>query len=250
MSAAEPFDHFLAKLEADVVGPDREMPSWLWQMAAVLFDGQDAATSTDWARRLYLELERLGGRVPFSVVHDWHAHIVAPMLAESSERRGGDVGLQRAVQQLHARALAKEHVEEAEWKAALGPALQEVYAHAYAYAEAYATARANCYAFAIANDYGEEKSADYAESYAKLNTSANERSYADAHSMANTRAAAAAYSTADAQAYAEAYPSAHVHVYAHAWANQGELAGQDERRRAAYRRLADGLTDSLARTAA
>jgi hypothetical protein len=79
---------------------------------------------------------------------------------------------------------------------------------------------------------------------------------------------ALAYARKDAHAYAEAFPFAYVNAYAHAWANavdaarQGgvpdpndapdsdDAAGRAERRRAAYRRLADGLVESLGRAVA
>lgn len=217
----------------------QSQPLWLAQVVAVLADGQDAAAANDWARRIDDELERLGGRVPFSVVHDWQAHTVAPMLAESS-------ALHRSVGLLHARALAGERVTEAEWIAVLVPALRELYRDAYAYADAYATARANAHAYATANGFSENGAIEFADGYAKLNTDANVRSYADANAIANARALAAAFTAADERAFAECYPFAHVHAVAHAVAHTGQDDAA-ERRRAAYARLADGLAESLAR---
>lgn len=251
-AAGDPFDQFLAGLASDVPGPRSDAPPWFTQVATALFDGQDPAVSKEWARRLYEHVERLGGNVPFRVVHDWHAHVVGPMLAEASERCGTDPGVQHALQRLHARALAGDPVTEAEWQATLGPAFQQVYRHAYAYAEAFATAHTNAYAYAIANGFDEPSAVKYGEDYAKLSTPANQRSYADANALANAKAVAAAYAAGNSEAYAEAYPSAYVYVYAHAWANQGAAAaaaGTNERREEAYRRLADGWIDTMGRTA-
>jgi hypothetical protein len=230
-----------------------DLPPWLAQVVAVLSDGQNPAAATDWMRRIHDELERLDGRVPFSVVHDWQANTVAPMLVEAGARRGGAAALQQSVQALHARALAGERVAEAEWIAALEPALRELYRDAYAYADAYATARTNALAYANANGFSENGAIEFADGYAKLNTSANVRSYADANAIANARALAAAYATADAQAYTECYPFAYVHACAYATAHAGQDEQHDtgitERHRAAYAQLADGLADSLARAA-
>ncbi|MEV8525366.1 hypothetical protein AB0451_14615 [Streptomyces sp. NPDC052000] len=104
--------------------------------------------------RIRHELARLDGQVPFRAVHDWHARTVVPILVEASARGDEGAGLQEAVGQLHARALAGERIDAAVWTAALEPALREVYRRAYPYAEAHATASANAHAYAMANDYG------------------------------------------------------------------------------------------------
>ncbi|MFE7117543.1 SpcZ [Streptomyces sp. NPDC057654] len=254
--APETFDQFLARLEeGHAAGSYDGAPApWFAQIVGALFDGQDAAAATGWARRIHGELVRLGGGVPFSVVHDWHAGTVAPLLAEAAVRRGDDAGAQEAVRALHVRAAAGERVGADEWEAALGAALAEVYRHAYAYDEAFATASADAHAYAMANDYGERKAAEFADGYAKLSTDANARSYAAANALATARAAAAAYASADARAYAETYPFASVRAYVLALADRdgddGDAEGRDERRREACARLADGLADSLGRAAA
>ncbi|WP_328760467.1 SpcZ [Streptomyces sp. NBC_00271] len=225
-------------------------------MIAVLYDGQDAAAAKGWALRLHGELERLGGQVPLAVVHDWHVHGVVPMLAEANARHGGSAEPQQVVGRLHTRALAGEHISEAEWNAALVPALRDVYRLAYAYGDAFSNAYAGAHAYAIDNDYGQERADGFARTYAELNTTANARSFADANALTHAGAAADAFTAADAQTYAEAWPFAHVQVYAHACAHQGgsaangRTADQDERLRATYRHLADRLTDSLARAPA
>ncbi|MDX3854766.1 SpcZ [Streptomyces sp. AK02-01A] len=258
-AAVEPFPHFLARLEAvpadpgdkgPAAHPPAETPPWLTQVVAALFEGQEPAVSKDWARRVHGELERLGGQVPFTVVHDWHARVVVPMLAEASARDGADTGPQRAVRLLHAKALAGERIEEARWTAALGPVVRDAYRLAYAYADAFATAYAGAHAYATANGFDESAAVEYADTYATMNTGANVESYADANALANAKAMARAYASGDARAYAGTYPFAQVRVCAHAHADQRQAAGRSERRRAAYERLADGLAESLARAAA
>ncbi|MEV0279655.1 SpcZ [Streptomyces sp. NPDC050610] len=257
-AAPETFDQFLARLEeGHAAGSHDGAPApWSAQVIGALYDGQDAATAAKWARRVHGELARLDGPVPFAVVHDWHASTVAPLLAETAARRGDDAGAQEAVRALHVRALAGERVGAEAWEAALGAALAEVYQHAYAYDEAFATASADAHAYAMANDYGEQKAAEFADSYGKLSAGANARSYAAANALANARAAAAAYATADARAYAETYPFAYVRAYILALADgdcaegQRDAGAQEERRREACAQLADGLADSLGRAAA
>lgn len=238
------------------------MPPWLAQIAAALYCGQGGDAAKVWAREMYDGLGRLGGQVPFDVVHDWHARTVCPMLADTSARRGSDGVAQEAVRRLHEKASAGERVEERAWGVALGPALGELYRYAYAYADAYTTASVNARAYALDNDYGEEKAAEFATMYARLNTDANARSYADANALANARALAAAFATADAKAFAEAYPFAYAHACALAHAQRDEN-GQDqdaektcadadvraERYRAACGRLGHGLAESVGRSA-
>ncbi|MEU7042164.1 SpcZ [Streptomyces varsoviensis] len=257
-AAPETFDQFLARLEeGHAAGSYDGAPApWPAQVIGALFDGQDAAAAAKWARRVHGELARLDGQPPFAVVHDWHANTVTPMLAGAATRRGDDAGAQEAVRALHVRALAGERIGAEIWEAALVAALPEVYQHAYAYDEAYATASADAHAYAMANDYGEQKAAAFADNYAKLSTGANASSYATANALANARAAAAAYASGDSGSYAETYPFAYVRASVLALADREGAGGQettedrDERRRAACARLAAGLADSLGRTAA
>ncbi|MGW2817010.1 SpcZ [Streptomyces sp. NPDC001415] len=229
---------------------DGGMEPWPVQLATALSDG---GPELEGVRRVQGELARLGGRVPFRVVHDWYASTVVPMLVEAAARRGEDTGLLVAVGQLHARALKGERIEATEWTGALEPALREVYGSAYPYAEAHATASANAHAYAMANDYGAAEATRFAATYADLNTTANARSYAVANALANARAVALAYANADGQTYAATYPYARVNAYALACAGPdeggGERAGEGvgEGRRAACGRLTDGFADSLAR---
>ncbi|MEW2625011.1 SpcZ [Streptomyces sp. NPDC048106] len=259
--AAASSDRLLARLGAGMAaaGPvsDPALPDWLWQVSAVLYDGQDGAVARDWALRLHGALARLAGPVPFAVVHDWHAHTVAPMLAEASVRRDRPAGPQEAVRELHLRALAGERVTAAEWEAVLGPALRVAYRLAYAYADAFADAYAGAHAYAVANDYGADRAAEFAGSYAESNTGANAASFADGNALAHAGATAAAWAAADVHAYAETFPFAQVHVCALAWAGRehpatpdedGEREEREARLRSAHRRLADGLLDALTRT--
>ena len=234
--------------------PAAGMPAWLAQLVAALIDGQQPGTADDWARRLQAELVRLDGEVPFTVVHDWHARTVAPLL----EQACADGSVQRAVGRLHAAALAGRSVTEPEWAAALEPALREVYQRAYGYSDAYAVNYANAEVYGTANGFGEAGTREYATYYAELATGANLRAYADANAIANARACAAAFATADPAAYAESYPYAAVRAYAQALADpagsaaefgdSGTAAAQrDAHRWAAYHRLADGLLGSLGR---
>src|SRR5690242_10754011 len=144
---AERSDRLLAQLQSGPpILPDgggrsyttADMPQWLFQVAAALVEGQEAATVRDRVARISDQLDRLSGRVPFSVVHDWHAHCVAPTLAELIEPLDRASGLQETVRLLHVRALAGERVSANEWTTALEPALRQVYRHAYAYADSYA----------------------------------------------------------------------------------------------------------------
>ncbi|WP_229697054.1 SpcZ [Streptomyces lasiicapitis] len=284
---AESLDEFVTRLAAGPVGPavpdgsvrperadggsdgspaggaGSSMPSWLAQVAAALYCGQGGDAANVWARQMYDGLVRLGGQVPIDVVHDWHVRTVAPMLVQTSVRRGLDGAAQEAARRLHEKALEGERVEERAWREALGAALGELYRYAYAYADAYTTASVNARAYAMDNDYGEEKAAEFATMYAKLNTDANARSYADANALANARALAAAFAAGDEQAFAEAYPFAYAHAcaLAHAQPNEGQAQEQDaqetrdgadvraEQYRSACGRLGQGLAESVGRAA-
>lgn len=228
-------------------GPSGEgMEPWPVQLATALSEG---AGELRGAGRAAAELARLAGRVPFRVVHDWHASTVVPLLMEAATRRGEGTGLLAAAGQLHTRALAGERIEAAEWTATLEPALRELYRAAYPYTEAHATASANAHAYAMANDYGAAEATRFAAGYAELNTTANARSCAVANALANARAVALAYADADGRAYAATYPYARVNACAFALAgpDAGEGEEESEARRVAFGRLADGFADSLAR---
>lgn len=242
-----------------------QLPAWLPQLLMTLYDGQKSDTATGWARRIAGSLEQ----APFEMVHDWQARTVVPLILQACEPAttmqaiseqatgepapGGPAGAD--LQRMHARSAAGERFGEADWRAAIEPALRKLYQQAYGYAEAYATARASALAYAHANDFSESGAVQFADSYARLSTESNRKSYAESNAAANAAVLAVAYASGDAQAYAESYPSALAHACAHACANQAGQPGQAgdeatiqvERRRAAYTRLAEGLADSLAR---
>ncbi|MFJ9445659.1 SpcZ [Kitasatospora sp. NPDC101235] len=254
MTLSETFSAFysslgtVARAPGGAAAPDEgpAMPSWLAQVSEVLFDGMDADVARTWARRVHQELERLNGRVPFSVVHDWYCSAVGPILTEASARRGGSDAPHEAALALRARALSGGRIDEGTWRTALEPEMRELFRHAYPYAEAYATAAAAAGSYALANGYGEAEAAQYGETYAELNTAANVRSHADANALANSASVAAAYAAADPAAYAETYPSARVRAVVRVHAGR-----QDERgERATWARLADGLAAGLARAGA
>ena len=127
--------------------PTTIMPRWLAQMVPAFFDRQKFDDAKDWGRRFYAALDHIGGNVPFSVVHDWHANTVCPLGIEAAELRKRDVAPHKALQALHLRALAGEKIGADEWR----PVLKNAYAYAYAYANVYADADANAYADAYAN---------------------------------------------------------------------------------------------------
>lgn len=231
-------------------------PAWLEPILDALSTGQDPTAARDWTRRTNAELGRLDGRVPFAAVHRWYARTIAPMLREAGIRRGGTGESQRALEALHVRATGGERIDETTWYATLEPALREVYRLAYGYADAYATAYASAHHYAGEHDYTDAETVEFSHYYADLNTGANVRSYADANAIANARATARAYASGDADTFAEAYPFALINAAAHAEANLDEtivtgpsdVPDRTDALRAAYRRLADGLTASLAAT--
>ncbi|MEU5129710.1 SpcZ [Streptomyces mobaraensis] len=270
--SAEALPRFLTRLDAAAAGrweerptPGPDLPDWFVQLTGALWDGQDGrsdqadqnghngqgsqdgqgpAAAAEWARRVHDACARLDGRIPLTVVHDWHARTVVPLLAGPDE-----AGSYEDVRALHARAAAGEPAAEGAWAAALEPVLRDVHRRAYPYADAFATSASNALAWARTNDYGEAEAREFADGYARLNTGANVTSYADANALVQARALAAAYAAADPAAYAACYPFAAVNAYALALAGQDTADGREERHRAACGRLAAGLAESLERAA-
>jgi hypothetical protein len=226
VTALDPLPDFLARLVGTGLTdpPAPGLPHWTARLLDALYEGQGAG---DWAGRVHAELVRLAGQVPFSVVHDWHAGTVLPLLepvCDPSELAG-----------LHAQAGAGQVVPAETWLAALEPALRAIYHRAYDYDSGYAVNYANAEVYGLANDFGEDGTREYASYYAELATEANRQACADANAIAVGRALADCFAAAGV-GYAETFPDAAVRAYAQA-------AGGAE----AYRRLADGLLDSLAR---
>jgi hypothetical protein len=190
--------------------PSQIMPLWLAKAAGLLFDArlvegtpifpEDAAKA--WGLKFYGELKRLDGKVPFSVIHDWHANTIGPLVVKISERdepnpwRGAD--RPKALQDLHSAALAGRPIAASEWRPVLldafrhihaggriGPAVTiarrytldetiamsaDAYATAYAKADANAFAHAHWYSDAGLNDYTDHFVAAYGiiQNHAKL----------------------------------------------------------------------------------
>ena len=135
--------------------PAEIMPRWLAQMVPWFFDGQTFENAKTWGEAFYAELARLGGNVPFSVVHDWHATVVGPLAIERAEARKGDVSAHRALAEMQFSALTGKKMTADEWRPILKAAFLDIYkfryradanAYAYAYADAHAYAAANAHA--------------------------------------------------------------------------------------------------------
>ena len=231
MTALDPLPDFLARLTGTGLTdpPAPGLPSWLGRLLDALSEG--LAPVEDWAGRVHASLVRLNGRVPFSVLHDWQAGSVWPLLSPvvgPSELAG-----------LHARAGAGQAVPAETWRVALEPALRAIYHRAYDYDSGYAVNYANAEVYGLANDFGEQGTREYAEYYAELATGANRKASADANAIAVSEVLADCFAAAGA-GYAESFPDAAVGAYARACDDPA----------VAYRRLADGLADSLARAGA
>ena len=126
--------------------PATIMPRFLAQMVPAFFDRQKFDDAKDWGLRFYAALDRIGGNVPFSVVHDWQANTVCVLGIDAAKLRNRDTAPHEALKALHERSLAGEKISADEWK----PVLKNVYAYAYAdaYAYAYAWKRLAAYAYA------------------------------------------------------------------------------------------------------
>lgn len=129
--------------------PARVMPRWLAQMVPWMFDGMEPAEAKVWGSAFYAELARIDGKVPFSVIHDWHASVVGPLAIEVAEKRGRKPEVHNALAEMQFAALTGKTFSADEWRPVLKAAYADAYA--YAYADAYANADANAYADADAN---------------------------------------------------------------------------------------------------
>jgi hypothetical protein len=126
--------------------PAAVMPRWLAQHVVRFFDGQTERDAKSWGLSFYAELARIGGIVPFSVVHDWQATVVGPLNVEIAERLKLDPALPAAVRDLHIQARDGTTICREQWFDVLKPSLQQVYRKLYA--NAYADADADAYAYA------------------------------------------------------------------------------------------------------
>jgi hypothetical protein len=134
--------------------PATVMPRWLAQMVPAFFDKQRFDDAKAWGLEFYKALDRIGGNVPFSVIHDWQANTVCQLGIDAAAKRGRDTAPHVALQNLHKRALAGEKITADEWRPVLKNAYANAYAYAYAdaYAYAYADADADADADACARD--------------------------------------------------------------------------------------------------
>jgi hypothetical protein len=155
--------------------PAQVMPQWLARMVPWFFDNQEANDAKLWGFEFYGELKRLNGRVPFSVVHDWHATSTTPLVILVAEKSKHDTAPHVALQAMHKRALTGDLATKYEWA--------ETLKSAYARADVYFDADAD------ANVYVE---VDAANAKDKSNTNANAYAYAYAYTYiyakANTNA--------------------------------------------------------------
>jgi hypothetical protein len=112
--------------------PGQIMPPWLAHAAFRLFARQSFEGAKAWGSQFYAELKRLNGTVPFSVVYDWHANVVAPFVIRFSQRPEpnpwGNVAPPTAMQALHGRAFGGDTIAAAEWHRVLYDAFLHIFA--------------------------------------------------------------------------------------------------------------------------
>lgn len=165
--------------------PAEIMPRWLSQTVFLLFARQLENDALDWGLKFYQALERIDGKVSFSVVHDWHATTVCPMVIDAAIKSGLNSSPHIALQNLHVRAMAGEKISVDEWRKVLREAYIFSYsnicadadAHAYTYADNYTDA--NAYIYAYVDSYA------YAYIDVSANTYANEHINIDPNAYAN-----------------------------------------------------------------
>ena len=136
------------ELDSPSLCPAAVMPKWLARMVPWLFDSQKAEDAFSWGAAFYEQLDRLNGQVPFEVVYDWHANYSWQMGIEAFEKMGRDTTAQKAIQELHRRAMTGDRAPSEEWYKALNNANAYVYAYANVNAYVYADANANANAYA------------------------------------------------------------------------------------------------------
>lgn len=112
--------------------PAAIMPRWLAQMVTWFFDNQEFSDAKAWGLKFYAELARIGGAVPFSVVHDWQANIVGPFAIEVSEKRGRKVEVHKVIAEMQAAAFGGKKFTADEWRPVLKAAFLDAYANANA----------------------------------------------------------------------------------------------------------------------
>ncbi|GAA3856499.1 hypothetical protein [Streptomyces sedi] len=173
-------------------------PEWLTRLAAPLAVEPAALTRALPA-----------GGVPFRLVHDWHARAVLPLLAETEPPEPVYEPLRR----LHAEAAEGRPAPEADWRAALHPALLTLHRAAFPHAEFHAKAHATALADATGHGRGPDEARRFADNTARRIADTDARCFAEAHALALTPALAAAYAASDPAAYTATFPTAHVNAY-------------------------------------
>ena len=78
--------------------PERIMPLWLAHTASRLFRAQPLDRAKEWGLQFYAELKRLDGKLPFTVIHDWHANVVEPLPSSSANGEDQILGDMSSVQ--------------------------------------------------------------------------------------------------------------------------------------------------------
>ena len=229
--------------------PPQIMPLWLAKAAGSLFNARvqramrifpdDAAKA--WGVKFYRELARLDGHIPFSVIHDWHANTIAPLVIEISNHAGPNpwqgADRPKALQALHAAAIAGRKVAADEWR----PVLRGAFAHIHA--------------------GGRLGSAVVGTRRYTLNETVamNADAYADAYASGDADAFAHAYWFTECalDAYADLAVTAHSIIQNHAKLISDPDPIYDRYHHLSYEqtcvalaRLADGLVESLAHVAA
>jgi hypothetical protein len=226
--------------------PPQIMPLWLAKAADTLFDARlieaapffpDGSAKT-WGLRFYGELKRLDGKVPFSVIHDWHANTVGPLVVEFSRLpdpnpwRGEDSP--EALEKMHAAALAGRQIAAKEWQAVLLNAFRHIHAGGRIGP-----------AVTVAKRYTlDETIAMSADAYANAYSKSNAEMLAHAHW--NSDAGLDAYTGCAVNAYG--IVQSHAKLLADPNPNYDHYQNLGVKHRIiAFARLADGLVECLAR---
>jgi hypothetical protein len=226
--------------------PPQIMPFWLAKAADNLFDARliqaapmfpDGSAKT-WGVRFYGELKRLDGKVPFSVIHDWHATTIGPLVVEFSRRPEPNPWLgeeiPKALEDMHAAALAGRQIAANEWR----PVLLDAFRHIHAKGRIGP-------AVTIARRYTlDETIAMGADAYANAYGSSDADMFAHAHW--NSDAGLDAYTGCAVDAYS--IVQSHAKLLADPDPNYDHYQSLATKHRiAALARLADGLVECLAR---
>ena len=236
--------------------PERIMPLWLAHTASRLFRAQPLDRAKEWGLQFYAELKRLDGKLPFTVIHDWHANVVEPFAIKFSKRRGPNpwryVERPKALQSLHAGALSRDKIGIDEWRHVLCNAFSHIYAGR---------------TFVNLNDIDlnnmgmpqdKDKHFDsarlavvHARNYSVAFASADASDYALANAdRTNPNGNFDAYAAAVVQAYRMLAIHARLRAYTGKWPPYDRyIAIQNVHERAAFMRIAEGLLDCMARVA-